>query len=58
MKVKIFANETVSALEDRINAFLQDDSNDVSCIFDIKFSTSDHYSEAMIIYREKLKEAN
>lgn len=57
MKVKIFASNAISDLESAINDFLQDDTNDFAILRDIKYSSSDSFSEAMIIYTEKLKAA-
>ena len=48
MKVKIFSSQSVSDLEAQINLFLESFSK----IIDIKYSTSDQWSEALVIYDE------
>ena len=49
MKVKIFAYKNTQNLEDDINEFLKTVSN----VIDIKYSSSNEYSEALIMYDER-----
>lgn len=49
MRVKLFSHRSVQELENEINAFLQ--TLQESSVIDIKYSSSNEWSEAMIIYR-------
>lgn len=56
MKVKIFASQSVGDLETNINNFLQDANSDLAQLVDIKYSSSENFSEALLIYYEKAAE--
>lgn len=46
MKVKFFAARTINALEEKVNSFLVT----VTKVVDIKFSSSDAFTEVMVMY--------
>ena len=48
MKVKIFANKSVTDLENEANEFLKTVSN----VVDIKYSSSESFSELLILYND------
>ena len=50
MKIKLFANKSVTALEDNVNEFLN--TLEPEQIIDIKYSTNTEYSEIMVRYNE------
>lgn len=47
MKVKIFARKSTDEVEELVNEFLET----ITEVIDIKFSTSDEWSEVLIIYK-------
>lgn len=50
MKVAIFYDHSAKRLEEQVNAFLSTLHD--SQIIDIKFSSSDEYTDALVIYNE------
>lgn len=52
MKIKIFVKTDIVLLENDVNEFLQT----VEKVIDIKYSSTNQYSEVMVIYEEKTAE--
>ena len=50
MKVKLFADRNVLCLEGNVNEFLAEKERN---IINIKYSTSNEFSEVMIVYSEE-----
>lgn len=47
MKIRIFARKSTDELEKLVNEFLET----ISEVIDIKYSTSDDWSEVLVIYK-------
>lgn len=48
MKIKLFANTTISVLEKEVNEFLETVEN----VIDIKYSSNETFTEILVIYDE------
>lgn len=50
MKIKLFSGKYSETLENNVNDFIN--STDIDVV-DIKFSSSDNYTDIMVIFKEK-----
>lgn len=50
MKIKLFSGKYPETLENNVNDFIKTSDIDV---VDIKFSSTDSYTDIMVIYKEK-----